>query len=125
VPDSAKEKSVEAEVVAVPALPYINELGTVIPCPVAPGMRVLVGKYAGDYKFRNEDITVVRWDEILAIIQEDSKEAGLPSADDLDAATARAADECYAAEQTSGKQTGLASLASLDLTAADLVKGLQ
>lgn len=68
VPDTAREKPVEAEVIAIPTVPYINEFGSVIPCPVAPGQRVLVGKYAGDYKFRGEDITIVRWDEILAII---------------------------------------------------------
>ena len=73
MPDAAKEKSVEAVVVAVPDYPFI-EYGVVIPCPVRPGQRVLVGKYAGDYKFRNEDVTIVRWDEILAIIAEPKEE---------------------------------------------------
>ena len=69
IPDSSKEKPVEAVVVAVPRTPYF-EYGVLISCPVEPGEKVLVGKYAGDHKFRGEDITIVRWDEILAIISE-------------------------------------------------------
>ena len=69
VPDSAKEKPVEAEVVAVPSMPTY-EYGILIPCPLSVGDHVLVGKYAGDHKFRGEDICIVRWDEILAVIDD-------------------------------------------------------
>ena len=69
IPDQAREKPVEAVVVAIPRLPYY-EYGILIPCPVNEGDLCLVGKYAGDVKFRNEDATIIRWDEILAVISE-------------------------------------------------------
>lgn len=98
IPDQAKEKPVEAVVVAIPRLPYY-EYGVLIPCPVNEGDLCLVGKYAGDHKFRGEDVTIVRWDEILAVISEPGEEkesTSLPSAADLDLA----ADEQSAAAQT-------------------------
>jgi chaperonin GroES len=107
MPDSAKEKPVEAEVLAIPTVPTY-EYGICIPCPLLPGMKVLIGKYAGDIKFRNEDVTIVRWDEILAVIADpdesgqqvpSSLSSGLPSAADLD----RASEEASIATAT---QTG-------------------
>lgn len=73
VPDSAKEKPVEAIVIAIPRVPTY-EYGILIPCPVSVGDKVLVGKYAGDHKFRGEDVTIIRWDEILAVIAEPVEE---------------------------------------------------
>jgi chaperonin GroES len=67
VPDAAKEKPVEAIVIAIPAIPTY-EYGILIPCPLSVNDLVLVGKYTGDHKFRGEDVCIVRWDEILAII---------------------------------------------------------
>ena len=72
IPDAAREKSVECEVVAIPAIPHVD-WGVTIPCPVNVGDKVLVGKYAGDYRFRNEDVTIVNWTEILAVILNDKK----------------------------------------------------
>jgi len=74
VPDSAKEPGTEAEVVAIPAEDYLTEWGVRLPCPVAVGQRVLVGKYSGAHKFRGEDVLLVRWDEILAVIPEPTEQ---------------------------------------------------
>jgi len=75
VPDSAKERGTECEVVAIPDPPvYVTEWGIRLLCPVKVGDRVLVGKYAGDYRFRNEDVTLVRWDEILAVIADEKND---------------------------------------------------
>lgn len=72
IPDSAREKPLECEVVAVPAGPWITEFGAVLHCPVRVGQRVLVGKYtAGEHRTRREDGTeeellYLRWEELLA-----------------------------------------------------------
>ena len=69
IPDTAKEKPQEAEVVAVgPGRRGDN--GDRVPMSVKTGDRVLIGKYAGtDIKLNDEDHTILREDEILAIIQ--------------------------------------------------------
>lgn len=82
-PDSMRDKPVEAIVEAIPAGPSF-EYGIEIQCPVTVGQRVLIGKYAGDYDFRGGKVTIVRFDEILAVIEEDDEHVGLPSASDLD-----------------------------------------
>lgn len=67
IPDSAREKSTRAVVVAVPNRPCY-EYGILVPCPVDPGDEVLLGKYSGDYEMGNQKVTIVRWDELLAVI---------------------------------------------------------
>lgn len=78
LPDSGKEKPLECEVVAVPALPYVSEWGAVLHCPVRIGDCVLVGKYTageikveipsgGDEPAHLEDWLFVRWEELLAV----------------------------------------------------------
>lgn len=67
IPDSAKEKPTEAEVVAIPSVVYY-EYGVQLTCPFNVGDLVLVGKYSGDYDFRGEKVCIVRWDEVLAVI---------------------------------------------------------
>ena len=62
IPDTAKEKPQEAEVVAVGD-------GKRLPMSVKKGDRVLIGKYSGqDIKINDEEHTILREDEILAII---------------------------------------------------------
>jgi co-chaperonin GroES (HSP10) len=82
IPDAAKELGTEAEVVAIPDQPFRTEWGVDLSCPVKVGQRVLVGKYSGVQRFRGEDVLIVRWDEILAVIVEPSVK---PSAEDLKA----------------------------------------
>ncbi|HEX9008787.1 MAG TPA: co-chaperone GroES [Holophagaceae bacterium] len=68
IPDTAKEKPMEAEVVAV-GEGKINENGTRNPMSVKPGQKVLIGKYSGtEVKIDGVDHVIVREDEILAIV---------------------------------------------------------
>jgi len=68
IPDSAKEKPQEGEVVAAGAGKY-KEDGTRQPLDVKPGDRVLFGKYSGsEIKIDGEELLIMREDEILGII---------------------------------------------------------
>jgi chaperonin GroES len=69
IPDTAKEKPQEAEVVAVgPGKP--DDSGKRQPMTVKDGDRVLIGKYAGtDITLDEEEHTIVDEDSILAIIK--------------------------------------------------------
>jgi len=69
IPDTAKEKPQEADVVAV-GDGKLDDNGKRIPMNVKKGDRVLIGKYTGqDIKINNEEHTIVREDEILALIE--------------------------------------------------------
>jgi len=69
IPDTAKEKPQEAEVVSV-GDGKIDEDGKRVPMTVSKGDRVLIGKYSGtDIKIDDDEYTIVREDEILAIIE--------------------------------------------------------
>ena len=69
IPDTAKEKPQEAEVVSV-GDGKLNENGKRLPMTVKAGDTVLIGKYTGqDIKINDEEHTIVREDEILAIIE--------------------------------------------------------
>jgi chaperonin GroES len=69
IPDTAKEKPQEAEVVAV-GDGKLDDNGKRLPMNVKKGDRVLIGKYTGqDIKINDEEHTIVREDEILAIIE--------------------------------------------------------
>jgi len=68
IPDSAKEKPQEGEVVAVGAGKY-KEDGTRQALDVKAGDRVLFGKYSGsEIKLDGEELLIMREDEILGII---------------------------------------------------------
>jgi chaperonin GroES len=68
IPDSAKEKPQEGEVVAAGAGKY-KEDGTRQPLDVKPRDRVLFGKYSGsEIKIDGEELLIMREDEILGII---------------------------------------------------------
>jgi Co-chaperonin GroES (HSP10) len=68
IPDSAKEKPQEGEVIAVGTGKRL-ENGTLIPIEVKAGDRVLFGKYSGtEIKLDGEDFLMVRESEILGIL---------------------------------------------------------
>lgn len=68
VPDTAKEKPQQAEVVAVGA-GRILEDGTRVPPQVKAGDKVLVGKWAGtEVKIDGEEYVIVKEDELLGIL---------------------------------------------------------
>ncbi|MGB6429729.1 MAG: co-chaperone GroES [Candidatus Acidiferrales bacterium] len=65
IPDSAKEKPQEGEVIAVGAGKI--EKGERIPLDVKPGDRVLFGKYSGsEINVDDQDFLILREEEILA-----------------------------------------------------------
>ena len=75
IPDSAKEKPQEGEVVAAGAGKI--EKGVRVPLDVKVGDRVLFGKYSGtEIKVDSEDYLILREDEILAKLSGAAKAAG-------------------------------------------------
>ena len=76
IPDTAKEKPQEGEVVASGEGKY-KEDGTRQPLDVKKGDRVLFGKYSGsEIKVDDEDYLILREDEILAKLSGAAKAAG-------------------------------------------------
>jgi chaperonin GroES len=76
IPDTAKEKPQEGEVVAVGA-GKINDKGDRIALDVKVGDRVLFGKYSGnDIKVDDEEYMILKEDEILAKLGAAAKAAG-------------------------------------------------
>ena len=68
IPDSAKEKPIQGEVVAV-GHGKILEDGKLRPLDVKVGDKILFGKYSGtDIKIDDEEYLILREDEVLAII---------------------------------------------------------
>ncbi len=68
IPDTAKEKPQEAEVMAV-GPGKIGDDGKRFPMDVKEGDRVLMGKYSGsEIKVDGEDFVILREDEILAVV---------------------------------------------------------
>jgi chaperonin GroES len=75
IPDTAKEKPQEGEVIAVGN--GRREKGELIPLDVKPGDRILFGKYSGnDIKIDDEEYMILKEDEILAKIGHAAKAAG-------------------------------------------------
>ncbi len=76
IPDSAKEKSQEGEVIAA-GLGKYKEDGSRQPLDVNAGDRVLFGKYVGsEIKINGEELLIMREDEILGIITRAGVAAG-------------------------------------------------
>lgn len=68
IPDNAKEKPQEAEVVAVGEGKYSDD-GKRLKLDVKKGDRILLGKYSGtEIKLENIEYTILREDEVLAIV---------------------------------------------------------
>jgi chaperonin GroES len=79
IPDSAKEKPQEGEVIAVGAGKY-KEDGSRQTLDVSAGDRVLLGKYSGsEVKLDGQDLLIIREDEILGIITRAGAAAGSSS----------------------------------------------
>ena len=69
IPDTAKEKPQEAEVIAVGEGKF-NDDGKRMKLDVKKGDTVLIGKYSGtDIKIDDEEYTILREDEVLAIVE--------------------------------------------------------
>jgi chaperonin GroES len=75
IPDTAKEKPQEGEVVAV-GKGKLLENGSRVEPDVKAGDRVLFGKYSGtEVKIDGEELLIMREDEILGIIERATKSA--------------------------------------------------
>jgi len=69
IPDTAKEKPQEGEVIAVGGGKKTEE-GKVIPLDVKAGDRILFGKYSGtEIKIDEVEYLIIREDEVLGIIE--------------------------------------------------------
>ena len=76
IPDTAKEKPQEGEVVAAGEGKYKDD-GTRQALDVKPGDRVLFGKYSGsEIKIDGEEYLIMREDEILGILERAGSAAG-------------------------------------------------
>jgi chaperonin GroES len=76
IPDTAKEKPQQGEVVAA-GQGKILDSGTKIELDVKVGDRVLFGKYSGtEIKLDGEEYLIMREDEILGVISESAKAKG-------------------------------------------------
>jgi chaperonin GroES len=68
IPDSAKEKPQEGEVVAIGKGKLLED-GKLVPLQVQVGDRILFGKYSGsDFKLDGQEYMIMREDEILGIL---------------------------------------------------------
>jgi chaperonin GroES len=75
IPDSAKEKPQEGEVVAVGKGKRLED-GKIIPLDVQVGDRILFGKYSGsDIKLEQDEFLIMREDEVLGILDAQPKSA--------------------------------------------------
>jgi chaperonin GroES len=69
IPDTAKEKPMEGEVIAVGKGKKTDE-GKLIALDVKKGDRVLFGKYAGtEVKIDGQELLIMREDDILGILE--------------------------------------------------------
>jgi chaperonin GroES len=69
IPDTAKEKPQEGEVVAV-GPGARDEQGKIVPLEVKPGDRVLFGKWSGtEVKIDGQDLLIMKESDILGIVE--------------------------------------------------------
>jgi len=75
IPDSAKEKPQEGEVVVVGKGKRLED-GTVVPLDVQAGDRILFGKYSGsEIKVDGEEFLIMREDDVLGVIENAAEKA--------------------------------------------------
>ena len=68
IPDSAKERPLEGEVIAVGSGKKLED-GKIVPLDVKKGDRVLFGKYSGQaVKVDGEELLVMREEDIMAVL---------------------------------------------------------
>ncbi len=69
IPDTAKEKPQQGEVVAV-GPGALNEKGEVVPLDVKAGDRVLFGKWSGtEIKLDGQDLLIMKESDILGVLE--------------------------------------------------------
>jgi len=69
IPDTAKEKPMEGEVIAV-GPGARNEKGEIVPLDVRPGDRILFGKWSGtEVKMDGEELLIMKESDVMGIIE--------------------------------------------------------
>jgi chaperonin GroES len=69
IPDTAKEKPQEGEIVAV-GPGARNEQGELVPLDVKPGDRVLFGKWSGtEVKIEGQDLLIMKESDLLGVVE--------------------------------------------------------
>lgn len=69
IPDSAKEKPIKGEVLAI-GTGKLRDNGEVTPLAVKAGDQVLFGKYSGtEVKIDGEELLVMREEDIMAVVE--------------------------------------------------------
>jgi len=75
IPDSAKEKPQEGQVVAVGKGKRLED-GKLVPLDVQVGDRILFGKYSGsEIKIDGQELMIMREDEVLGVLDAASSQA--------------------------------------------------
>jgi chaperonin GroES len=75
IPDSAKEKPQEGEVIAV-GNGKRNDKGEIVALDLKAGDRILFGKYSGsDIKIDGQEYMIMREDEVLGVLEGGTKKA--------------------------------------------------
>ena len=69
IPEKAKEKPQEGEVVAV-GIGRVLDDGSIVPLAVEVGNKVLFQKYVTEIEINGEECLILREDELLAVIDE-------------------------------------------------------
>ena len=76
IPDTAKEKSQEGEVISIGTGKTL-ENGSIVPLEVKKGDRILFGKYSGtEIKLQDQDYLILREDEIVGVLTHADKAVG-------------------------------------------------
>jgi chaperonin GroES len=69
IPDSAKEKPIEGEIVSI-GKGKVDDTGKLRPLDVKAGDRILFGKYSGtEVKIDSQDFLIMREDDVLGILE--------------------------------------------------------
>ncbi len=73
IPDTAKEKPMQGEIVAV-GPGARDEDGQVVPLDVKPGDRVLFGKWSGtEVKIDGEELLIMKESDIMGVLEETAR----------------------------------------------------
>ena len=73
IPDTAKEKPMEGEIIAAGSGAK-NDKGEVTPLDVKAGDRILFGKWSGtEVKIDGEELIIMKESDILGIIEDDAE----------------------------------------------------
>jgi chaperonin GroES len=68
IPDTAKEKPAEGEIVAVGG-GVRDQSGSIVPLSLKAGDRVLFGKWSGtEIKFNGEDLLIMKESDIMGVV---------------------------------------------------------